>query len=61
MRIEHTKNGDYLDINSDNTNTLFIDNSKCVEPIEIDWVQARKLIEVLKKWRDTGFVDEEAV
>ncbi|MBW9400312.1 hypothetical protein FHC51_10875 [Leclercia sp. EC_58] len=58
MRIERTKSGDYLDINSDNTKTLLIDNSKCIEPIEIDWVQARKLIEVLKQWRDTGKVED---
>ncbi len=58
MRIERTKSGDYLDINSDNTKTLSIDNSKCIEPIEIDWVQARNLIEVLKQWRDTGKVED---
>lgn len=58
MRIERTKSGDYLDIQSDNTKTLFIDNSKCIEPIEIDWVQARKLIEVLQRWRDTGEIAE---
>ena len=60
MRIQGTANGDYLDIQSDNTNTIFIDNSKCIEPIEIDWVQARQLIDVLKKWRDTGTLDLES-
>lgn len=58
MRIERANNGDYLDIQSDNENTIFIDNSKCIEPIEINWVQARVLIDVLKRWRDTGNVEE---
>lgn len=60
MRIDETMSGDYLDITSDNEMTVFIDNSKCIEPIEIDWVQAAKLIDVLTAWRnDRKIADDE--
>lgn len=58
MRIEETTNGDYLDLSSDNDLVIAIDNSKCIVPLEITWVQAGKLIDALKKWRETGEIED---